>query len=261
MRRAAEVGATILPASPGWYHGVNSLQDLVDFIVARILDQLGIPNELMERWGSQKIVGPNNFLSSQNVSIMIRPYLELVRFSHTLFALPFALLAAVMAWTVPPLPESLGDTPIFAWRTLLGILLCMVFARSAAMAFNRLVDRRFDATNPRTKNRHLVTGALSPLGVFFFTAASAIGFVASTLLFFPNHLPILLSVPFLAVLLMYSLTKRVTAMAHVWLGLSLMLAPISAWIAIRGELVRENFLDLQPMLFSWISRAALGHGL
>ena len=92
----------------------------------------------------------------------LRHLLEMIRFSHTLFALPFALLAAMMAWaanarSTPPLP--------FAWRELLGIVLCMVFARSAAMAFNRLADRRIDAANPRTKTRHLPAGVLSFCGV------------------------------------------------------------------------------------------------
>src|SRR5689334_4569226 len=114
----------------------------------------------------------------------LRRFLEMIRFSHTLFALPFALLAAMMAWaanmrSVPPVH--------FAWRELLGIVLCMVFARSAAMAFNRLADRRIDAENPRTRTRHLPTGVLSLGGVAFFTAVCAIGFIASTLLFLPRN--------------------------------------------------------------------------
>src|SRR3972149_10136057 len=95
----------------------------------------------------------------------VRQLLEMIRFSHTLFALPFALLAAVMAWAAnarsdPPLP--------FRWQDLAGILVCMVFARSAAMAFNRLADRRLDALNPRTQRRHLPTGVLGTAAVGWF---------------------------------------------------------------------------------------------
>src|SRR5882724_6251936 len=103
----------------------------------------------------------------------VRKLLELVRFSHTLFALPFALLAAVLAWQ---------DEPV-RWHDALGILLCMVFARSAAMAFNRLADRRIDALNPRTAARHLPAGTLGVGTVVVFTVACCVGFVASTLLF------------------------------------------------------------------------------
>src|SRR5262245_39699967 len=96
----------------------------------------------------------------------IRHLLEMIRFSHTLFALPFALLAALMAWTTPALaPRS---PPPFRWQHLLGIFVCMVAARSAAMAFNRLADRRIDALNPRTKLRHLPAGTLSLASVVAF---------------------------------------------------------------------------------------------
>lgn len=152
----------------------------------------------------------------------------MIRFSHTLFALPFALLSAVLAWQEAP----------FAWLQLLGILLCMVFARSAAMAFNRLADRQLDAANPRTAQRHLVTGQLSPLTVWIFTMVCGLGFVTSTLIFLavepPNPWPLYLSVPFLLFICGYSLAKRFTALAHFWLGASLLLAPLGAWIAIRG---------------------------
>jgi len=157
----------------------------------------------------------------------VRSLLELIRFSHTLFALPFALTSAAMAWKKPP-----G----FSWLQLLGILLCMVFARSAAMAFNRLADRRFDAANPRTSGRHLPAGRLSVAVVWLFTIVCALGFIASTLLFlsFDNPWPLYLSVPVLLFLCAYSLTKRFTALSHFWLGTSLLLAPLAAWIAIRG---------------------------
>jgi 4-hydroxybenzoate polyprenyltransferase len=158
-----------------------------------------------------------------------RRLLELVRFSHTLFALPFALLSAALAW------RREGE---FRAVDLLGILLCMAFARSAAMAFNRLADRRLDALNPRTAGRHLPAGTLSVATVAAFTALCGVGFVASTLLFLvrdePNPWPLYLSGPVLVFIGLYSLTKRFTALAHFWLGASLMLAPVSAWIAVRG---------------------------
>lgn len=166
----------------------------------------------------------------------IKNLLGLVRFSHTLFALPFALMAAVMAWQLTE----------FRWPVLVGVLLCMVTARSAAMAFNRLVDRNLDAENPRTAGRHLPAGILSASSVWFFFAASAIGFVASTLLFLPNRLPLYLSVPVLFFLCGYSYAKRFTALAHFWLGSALALSPIAAWIAIRGEAVLANPADLLP---------------
>jgi 4-hydroxybenzoate polyprenyltransferase len=173
----------------------------------------------------------------------LRTILEMIRFSHTLFALPFALLAAVMAWTA----GARSDPPVpFRWQDLLGIVLCMVTARSAAMAFNRIADWRFDADNPRTAKRHIPIGALSVSSVATFAIASAAAFVASTLIFLPNRLPIYLSLPVLAFLLGYSYTKRFTAAAHFWLGAALMLAPISAWIAIRGQQIMANPLDLLP---------------
>ncbi len=165
---------------------------------------------------------------------MLRRFLELIRFSHTLFALPFALLASAMAWSA----NRRADPPVaFRWQDMLGILVCMVFARSAAMAFNRLADRRFDAENPRTRMRHSVTGALSPLGIAAFTAACSLGFVAGTLLFLPrNPIPVAASVPVLLFLFGYSYAKRFTELAHFWLGAALMLAPLAAWAAIRAEL-------------------------
>lgn len=175
----------------------------------------------------------------------LRHVLEMIRFSHTLFALPFALLAAVMAWTTP----SPGGRQIGIRGThLAGILVCMVCARSAAMAFNRLADRTLDAANPRTSRRHLPAGLLSVGSVVAFTLACGLGFVAGTLLFWPNPLPICLSVPVLAFLLGYSYAKRFTMLAHFWLGAALMLAPICAWIALRGELVLAEPADLVPPL-------------
>lgn len=176
--------------------------------------------------------------------------LEMIRFSHTLFALPFALLAAVMAWAV----NAKEQPPIaFRWQDLLGILLCMVFARSASMAFNRLADRRMDALNPRTERRHLPTGALSVAAVAAFTGTCALGFVASTLLFLPgNPLPLYASVPILLFLFAYSLTKRFTILAHFWLGVALMLAPIAAWVAIRAEVAWPPVV-LGTAVMLWVS--------
>src|ERR1700730_11777140 len=103
----------------------------------------------------------------------VRKLLEMIRFSHTLFALPFALLSALLAW----------QETAFHWHDLAGILLCMLFARSAAMAFNRLADRHYDAANPRTAQRHLPTAQLSPIAVWIFTLACSAAFIASTMLF------------------------------------------------------------------------------
>jgi 4-hydroxybenzoate polyprenyltransferase len=163
----------------------------------------------------------------------LRMILEMIRFSHTVFALPFALLSAVMAWTL-----SAHDEPPRSWRwqEIVGIVACMVFARSAAMAFNRLADRRIDAENPRTAMRHLPAGLLSVGSVTAFAVICSVAFVASTLLFLPNRWPIYLSLPVLMFLLGYSYTKRFTSLAHFWLGAALMLAPVAAWIAVRGEL-------------------------
>jgi 4-hydroxybenzoate polyprenyltransferase len=157
----------------------------------------------------------------------IRSLLEMIRFSHTLFALPFALLSAVLAWQKPG---------TFLPLDLLGILLCMVFARSTAMAFNRLADRHYDALNPRTALRHLPTGQISTTTAWIFTLACALAFVASTLIFLRsgNAWPLYLSVPVLVFICAYSYTKRFTFLCHVWLGTSLLLAPLAAWIAIRG---------------------------
>src|SRR5947208_5797308 len=110
----------------------------------------------------------------------VRRFLEMIRFSHTLFALPFALFSAILAWYTKQ---------VFSPIELLGILLCMVFARSAAMAFNRLADRDIDAQNPRTAVRHIPSGQLSVPAVWSFTLACCAGFIASTALFLPEDSP------------------------------------------------------------------------
>jgi 4-hydroxybenzoate polyprenyltransferase len=173
----------------------------------------------------------------------VRNFLELIRFSHTVFALPFALLAAVLAWTQP-------DT-VFRYRDLVGILLCMVFARSAAMAFNRLVDRDVDARNPRTAVRHIPAGQLSVRTVTCFTVVCSAAFVASTLLFLPKQLPVMLSVPVLLFLLGYSYAKRWTSLCHYWLSAALMMSPIAAWIAVRDEFALVPAL-LAGVIFFWV---------
>jgi len=175
----------------------------------------------------------------------LRSYLELVRFSHTIFALPFALMAAILAFQAP---AGAATSPADWWRRGLGVLLCMVTARTAAMAFNRLVDRTFDAANPRTATRHLPRGDLGVGEVFGLVVASCGAFSAATLLFLPNWLPLVLSVPVLAWLLGYSYAKRFTMLAHGWLGAALGMAPVAAWIAIRGEALLANPADGLPAL-------------
>jgi len=179
----------------------------------------------------------------------LRHTLEMIRFSHTLFALPFALLAAAMAWAVnarssPPVP--------FRWLDLVGILVCMVTARSAAMAFNRLADRQIDSMNPRTRMRHLPTGLLSAGGVWTFTILCALGFVLATLLFLPNRIPLAASIPVLLFLFGYSYAKRFTLLAHVWLGIALALAPSAAWVVLRAEIAWPP-LVLSAAVALWVA--------
>lgn len=169
----------------------------------------------------------------------LRHILEMIRFSHTLFALPFALLAGVMAIAAEPSVE-------WRWSDWLGILLAMVTARSAAMALNRLADHKIDAENPRTAGRHIPAGILSVQSVVLFALVMSLGFIASTLLFLPNRLPLYFSLPVLAILFGYSYTKRFTSLAHFWLGLALALAPVCAWVALRGIHVMADPSDVLP---------------
>ena len=152
----------------------------------------------------------------------LRTTLEMIKFSHTLFALPFAIYAAFLAAGGWPKPAVLGK-----------ILLAMVGARSAAMAHNRLADRRLDAANPRTAGRALPAGTLSVSFVRACLAASIVLFLAAAASL--NRLTLALSPAALAVLLLYSYTKRFTALSHLVLGLCLGLAPVGAWIAVRGS--------------------------
>jgi len=153
----------------------------------------------------------------------LRTTLEMIKFSHTVFALPFAVLSAVMAAGGWPDPATLGK-----------ILLAMVGARSAAMAHNRLADREIDAANPRTAARALPAGALTVTYVRVFLFASVALFVAAAASL--NRLTLALSPVALALLFVYAYAKRFTSLAHLLLGACLALAPIGAWIAVRGEL-------------------------
>jgi 4-hydroxybenzoate polyprenyltransferase len=184
----------------------------------------------------------------------LRLLLELIRFSHTIFALPFALASAVLAW------RDKWQTEAFSWAgfllDMLGILLCMVFARSAAMAFNRLADRHFDAANPRTAMRHLPAGMIPVRTVWLFTGLSSAGFLASTLLFVAssgNWWPFVLAAPALLFICGYSYAKRFTALAHFWLGASLLLAPVAAWIAVRGPIELAVSLLLGLGVLFWVA--------
>jgi 4-hydroxybenzoate polyprenyltransferase len=179
----------------------------------------------------------------------LRSYLELVRFSHTIFALPFAVMAAAIAFAADP-----GGRTMAEWaRMAAGVLLCMVAARTAAMAFNRLVDREIDARNPRTASRHLPSGAMTVGEVGQLVLISTAVFLLATLLFLPNWLPLLLAVPVLLWLLGYSYAKRFTPLAHLWLGVALGLAPVAAWIALRGEMVLAKPVDLLPAIVLGLS--------
>jgi 4-hydroxybenzoate polyprenyltransferase len=159
----------------------------------------------------------------------LRALLDMIKFEHTIFALPFALLGLVLASDGVPSP-----------RTLFWVVVAMVGARSTAMAMNRIADRRIDADNPRTRDRHLPAGRvrLASAWTFALVMAALLVFAAAQL----NRLALALSPVALAVVWSYSWTKRFTWASHLWLGLALALAPIGAWIAVRGR------LDLLPVL-------------
>jgi 4-hydroxybenzoate polyprenyltransferase len=163
-------------------------------------------------------------------------YFSLVKFSHTVFAMPFALAGYFIGATEPGYGFSL--------RTFLLVLACMVFARSAAMAFNRWADLKFDSLNPRTAVREIPTGKISPRQAMVFVIASSLLFIAAAGLL--NWLTLVLSPVALAVILGYSYTKRFTPLCHLVLGLGLSLAPIGAYIAVTG-----HFAAL-PLIYSFI---------
>lgn len=169
-------------------------------------------------------------------------YLSLVKFSHTIFALPFAIIGYFIAITYT---DAKFDIKLFAL-----VVLCMVFARSAAMAFNRYIDRNIDLQNARTAIREIPAGIVKPKSALLFVIANCILLVTTT--YFINPLCFYLSPVALAVILGYSLTKRFTALCHLILGLGLSLAPIGAYLAVTGE------FDWLPLFFSfavlfWVS--------
>jgi 4-hydroxybenzoate polyprenyltransferase len=164
--------------------------------------------------------------------------LEMIKIEHTLFALPFAFLGAVLAANGLP-----------TLRQLLWIVVAMVGARSTAMAFNRLADRRFDARNPRTAKRALPAGLLSVSFVWAFTIASAMLFLLAAAML--NRLTLLLAPVALASVLLYSLTKRWTQFSHIVLGWCLSIAPTGAWIAVRGEFGSPVPLLLSLVVLLW----------
>jgi 4-hydroxybenzoate polyprenyltransferase len=166
-------------------------------------------------------------------------FLSLVTFSHTIFALPFALLSAVLA---------AGGVP--SLRALVGILFAMVGARSAAMAFNRIVDRDVDAVNPRTARREIPSGAVSVPAAAAFCALSAGVFVAAA--WFLNPLCFALAPVALAIVLGYSFTKRLSTLSHLVLGLGLAVAPVGAWIAVTGRFAATPVVLGFSVLF-WVA--------
>lgn len=166
----------------------------------------------------------------------VNKYFSLVKFSHTVFAMPFALIGFSLA---------VSDNKYeFQVRLLLLIILCMIFARNAAMGFNRLVDRKYDALNPRTKNREIPSGMIDIRAAAAFVIINATLFVVTTA--FINRLTLYLSPVALLVILGYSLTKRFTSLCHFILGLGLSLAPIGAYISVTGE------FSIIPLIYSFI---------
>jgi 4-hydroxybenzoate polyprenyltransferase len=179
----------------------------------------------------------------QNLKSKITNYGSLIRFSHTVFALPFALASVALAW--PSHPVTL--------RVLFWILIAMVGARSAAMAFNRLADRKFDALNPRTQQWELPRGTVKVPEAVILTVASSLVFVYAA--YQLNFVCFLLSPLALAIVFFYSLTKRFTWASHLFLGLALALAPMGAWLAVSGapgalrELATPFFLGLAVLFW------------
>lgn len=166
----------------------------------------------------------------------ISKYFSLVKFSHTVFAMPFAMIGFALGITVGEFNFSL--------RLLLLIILSMVFARNAAMGFNRLADKKFDALNPRTKSREIPSGKISSGAASAFVIINALLFIITT--YFINNLAFWLSPVALLVILGYSLTKRITALCHLVLGLGLSLAPIGAYISVTGK------FEILPVIYSFI---------
>jgi 4-hydroxybenzoate polyprenyltransferase len=168
--------------------------------------------------------------------IRIQHYLSLIKFSHTVFALPFAIVGFLLG------VQAKNAWP--GWDVFGFVLLCMVFARTAAMAFNRFIDRKFDSRNARTATREIPRGIIRPNAALAFVVLNAILFMASS--YAINLLCFALSPVALLVILGYSLTKRFTSLCHIVLGLGLSLAPIGAYLAVTGV------YDVIPLLFSGI---------
>ena len=171
----------------------------------------------------------------------IGDYLRLVKFSHTIFAMPFALLSFTYAWMT-------AEHNSVLWVVLLQVVACMVFARNVAMGFNRWADRKIDAENPRTANREIPAGVISSRGAVIFIIINALLFVATTLTI--NPLCAWLSPVALFVVMFYSYCKRFTALAHIVLGISLGIAPVGAYIAVTGTVVAECWL-LAAVVTTW----------
>ncbi|HCC70884.1 MAG TPA: 4-hydroxybenzoate octaprenyltransferase [Bacteroidales bacterium] len=172
----------------------------------------------------------------ESFSKRINNYLSLVKFSHTIFALPFALLGFFTATSLP------GNE--FTLHLLIFVLLCMVFGRSAAMGFNRYADYRFDMLNPRTRSREIPSGKISPRSALIFVIINAILFIVAA--GFINKMTLFLSPLALIIILGYSLAKRFTSFSHLFLGLALSLAPIGAYISVTGR------FDPVPILYSFL---------
>lgn len=170
----------------------------------------------------------------------LKTTLEMIKFEHTLFALPFAFLGAVMAANGLP-----------SWQQVLWITLAMVGARSAAMTFNRIADRRIDAGNPRTANRELPSGKLSVQFAWAFLIASIALFLLSAYML--NWLTFALSPIALISVLGYSYAKRFTSLAHLLLGWALAISPTAAWIAVRGRIDSEIPILLSLFVLMWTS--------
>lgn len=166
----------------------------------------------------------------------IKKYLSLVKFSHTIFALPFALIGFFLA--------TQYANYSFDWLIFVYVLLCMVFARNAAMAFNRYIDRNIDKLNPRTEQREIPSGIISANSAKYFVIINSVLFIATT--WFINPLVFYLSPVALLVVLGYSYTKRFTFLCHFILGLGLALAPIGAYLSVTGK------FDILPVIFSFI---------
>lgn len=166
----------------------------------------------------------------------IKDYLSLIKFSHTVFALPFALIGFSLA--------VIYEQHSFQWHLLIKMLLCMVFARTAAMAFNRYLDRHIDARNPRTAKREIPAGVINAQSALWFVIANCVLFIITC--YFINVLVFYLSFVALFVILFYSYTKRFTALCHLVLGLGLSLAPIGAYLVVTG------YFNWLPLIFSGI---------